>query len=162
VGNWGSDGFRGNKISLSTLEGIIEEFPSGLKQAMFAAASTKVIRRSTWDGCAMNAAGFEVGKQGSVDNVQAAAKTFGVTPNQVSIFIRCWDSLEGSDESCTQFLRDSIEKAGLFTEPGRKPPRIIRVKVYEDQQKKLREQFDTLMGANMIADTELALDLLSA
>jgi hypothetical protein len=162
VGNWGSDNFLGNKVSPSTLEEVIEGFPSGLKQAMFAAASNKVIRRGTWTGCAMNAAGMEVGKKDSVQSIEEAAEAFKVTKAQVQLFIRCWDSLEGSDEYCTTFLRNSIEKAGLFTEPGHKAPRIIRVKVYEDQQKKLREQFDTLMEANMIPDKELALEILTA
>lgn len=160
MGNWGSDNFLGNKVGASSLEGIINEFPSGLKQAMFAAASTKVIKRQTWDGCALNAAGFEVGKNNQVSSISTAAQAFGITQSQVGIFIRCWDSLPGTDEECTIKLREMIEKAGLFTEPGQKPPRIIRVKVYENQQKKLREQFDTLMEMNAVPDTDVALDLL--
>ena len=71
MGNWGVDSVLGNVTSPDTLQQIIEEFPSGLKQAMFAAASRDTIRRGTWNGCAMNAAGFQVGKLGSVSSVQS-------------------------------------------------------------------------------------------
>lgn len=157
MGNWGADNFSG---SVGTLEDIVGEFPSGLKQAMFAAASTRIIQRSTWNGCALNAAGMEVGKQGSVSSLKAASEAFGITQAQAGIFICHWDSLSGSDEEATQHLCTILERVGLFSEPGQRPPRIIRKKVYENEQKKLREEFNSLMESNSVPDMDLANDLL--
>ena len=165
MGNWSSDGFKKSKLigttpGERTLQDLIGEFPVTLKQAMFSAASHGPIRRGTWTNCALNAAGVELNK--AVASTETAEKVFGITQAQASLFISCWDRMAGSDEECTTKLREMIEQEGLFRNPGEKVPRIIRVKVYEDQQKKLREQFDTLMEANMIPDTELALELLTA
>jgi hypothetical protein len=163
VSNWGSDGFKkvlGNTPDERTLQDLIGEFPVKLKQAMFSAASHGPIRRGTWTGCALNAAGVELEK--AVYSPETASETFGITHAQAVLFIECWDRMDGSNEECTEKLREMIEQEGLFRNPGEKVPRIIRVKVYEDQQKKLREQFDMLMVANMIPDTEAALDLLTA
>jgi hypothetical protein len=159
MGNWGAENFHQNNSK--TLEGIIAEFPSGLKQAMFAAASTRVIKRMTWNGCALNAAGMEIGRNDSVKSLEKAAETFGITKAQAGIFIRNWDTLEGTDEEATQHLRFLLEKVGLFSEPGQRPPKfVVRKKVYENQQKKLREEFDSLMEANEVPDVDLALDIL--
>lgn len=164
ISNWGDKKHYYRK-SYNPTRGVslcdtIENFPSKLKQAMFAAASRGVIKRGTWNGCAFNAAGMEVGHGKAVNSFEKAARTFGVTTASVEQFIGIWDSMKGTDEDCTQTLRTCIEKAGLFIEPGQKAPRIIRVKVYEDQQKKMREQFDTLMEANMIEGADLMEDLL--
>jgi len=166
VSNWGSvkhvaNPWRDHTTGVSLCD-TITNFPSGLKQAMFAAVSTRIIRRKTWNGCALNAAGMEVGKEGSVSSIEVAAKTFGITQAAVKQFINIWDALPGTDEMANATLRDCIEKAGLFVEPGQKMPRIIRVKVYEDQQKKLREQFDSLMEANMIDGTDVMEQLLTS
>ena len=163
VSNWGSGNF--NKSYFSHTKGVslcntVEQFPSGLKQAMFAAASRGPIMRGTWNGCAFNAAGMEVGKQDSVTSFAVAADTFKCAIAQVKQFIILWDSMPGTNEHCTEVLRTCIEKAGLFSEPGQKAPRIIKLKVYEDQQKKMREQFDTLMEANLIEGTDLMAELL--
>src|SRR5689334_14400274 len=86
ISNWGSGNFR---VFRDHTKGVslcdtIENFPSGLKQAMFAAASTRLIKRKTWNGCAFNAAGVEVGKNDSVQSIDVAAKTFGVTQAAVT------------------------------------------------------------------------------
>lgn len=158
MGNWGAENFSGGTVG--TLEEIVGEFPSGLKQAMFAAASNRIIARGSWNGCAMNAAGMEIGKQGSVRSLQAASKAFGITKSQVGIFIQHWNTLPGTDEEATQHLRTILEKVGLFSEPGQRPPRIIRKKVYENEQKKLQEEFDSLMASNEVPNMEMAADLL--
>jgi hypothetical protein len=163
MGVWGSENFTDTyKISHSpqTFEDIISQFPSGLKQAMFAAASHTTIARSTWNGCALNAAGMEVGKQDDVRSFEAAAKAFNITYALAKMFVVAWDSMRGSDVECTGILRDTIEKVGLFSEPGDKPPRIIRRKVYESQQAQLHKQFQTLMESNSVPDTDVALELL--
>jgi hypothetical protein len=164
MGNWGSENFTvlGNSVKPGKLEEIIEEFPSGLKQAMFAAASHGIIKRHTWNGCALNAAGIEVGSPKEVRSFLTAAKAFNITASQAKLFVAFWDAMPGSDEHCTNFLRETIEKVGLFSEPGQKPPRILKKKVYESQQTQLRNQFETLMAANQVPDVEFALELLGA
>lgn len=162
MSNWGASLFKQERKlneSEQYLFDLINEHPAKLKQAMFSAASKGPIFRHSWNGCAMNAAGGQVQKE--VFSAQDASEAFGISRAQVGLFIEHWDSLEGSDELVTALLREMIERSGLFTEPGEHTPRIISVKIYENQQKKLREQFDSLMLANMIPDTEIALDLLT-
>jgi hypothetical protein len=162
VGNWGSDGMSRtlyNRNQLETLEDSLNEFPAKLKQAMFSAASRGTLKRRTWNNCAFNGAGTEIEDYG-VRSVDLAAKAFNITPARVTVFIRAWDKLPGTDEYCTQTLRMLIEKVGLFTEPGERQPRIMVRKVYENQQKKLRDQFETIMTANLIPDEDIALSVL--
>jgi hypothetical protein len=163
VGNWGSNYFGGSRSQDQVFQDVVDKFPSGLKQAIFAATSRTTIKRRTWDGCALNAAGFEVGKQGSVDNMAAASATFGVSQGLVATFIDHWDHLPGTDEVCTQKLRTMIETAGLFSGPRTKRrTRTVQSRVYKEQQRVLREQFDVLVENNMIPDEELALEILTA
>lgn len=158
MGNWGAgfseasyNRYRNNKgVSLCD---TIEAFPAKLKQAMFSAATHGTLRRGTWNNCAFNGAGKEVGSA-NISSTMAASRVFGVTKAAVQQFITIWDKMPGDDAHCNGILRECIEKAGLFDEPGTRPPRIIKVKVYEDQQKKLREQFDALMEANMVPDVD--------
>lgn len=157
-GNWGSENFAGT-FGDSDLQSVINEFPVGLKQAMFAAASRTTIKRKTWNNCAMNAAGFEVGKQGSVQSLRAASETFGIPESLVSRFIQKWDKLQGTDEDCTIKLREMIERSGLFNEPevpGKKPTRIVSVTVY----KQLREELDILIEQNEVPDEDMAVSIL--
>lgn len=163
MGVWGSDGFTDRYHRQHTpevLEDIIQEFPSGLKQAMFAAASRTTIARNTWNGCALNAAGIEVGKSENISSFAAASKAFGITQALAQMFVHCWDNMKGTDEECTQILRDTITKVGLFVEPGHKPPRVIKKKVFESQQAQLQKQFEALMESNSVPDTDVAMDLL--
>jgi len=88
--------------------------PKG-KQALYAAANSGALKRRTWDGCAFNQAGNLLGE--SVQSRRRAAQVFDTTPAVVSHFISVWDQLPGSNEACTQLLRDAIEEVGLFTEP---------------------------------------------
>jgi hypothetical protein len=163
VGNWGSNYFGGSRSQDQLFQDVVDKFPAGLKQAIFAATSRTTIKRRTWDGCALNAAGFEVGKQGSVDNMEAASKAFGIDQGLVALFITKWDSLPGTDESCTQKLREVIEKAGLFSGPRtRRRTRTVQSRVFKEQERVLREQFDVLVENNMIPDEELALEILTA
>ena len=73
------------------------------------------LKRRTWDGCAFNQAGNLLGE--SVQSRRRAAQVFDTTPGVVSHFISVWDQLPGSNEGCTQLLRDAIEEVGLFTDP---------------------------------------------
>ena len=88
--------------------------PKG-KQSLYAAANSGALKRRTWDGCAFNLAGNLLGE--SVQSRRRAAQVFDTMPTVVSHFISVWDQLPGSNEACTQLLRDAIEEVGLFTEP---------------------------------------------
>lgn len=158
MSQWGSKNFNTKPFGVG-LQDIVADFPSGLKQAMYAAANKGSLKRGTWNNCAFDAAANNTLRQAG-NPLYKAAEMFKVSPAMVSTFINHWDRMVGSDEECTQKLRDAIEQAGLFSEPGQKPPRIIKMKVYEDQQKKLREQFDSLMEANMIEGTDVMEELL--
>jgi hypothetical protein len=158
MGNWGSDNFAGSTTTNGGLQGVIDQFPAGLKQAMFAAASRTTIKRKNWNGCAMNAAGIEVGKSDSVKSLEAAAEAFHISTDLVQKFISRWDAMMGTDEECTQKLREMIEKAGLFNEPGSKKheARIVSVTVY----KQLRAELDELIETHQVPDEDVALSVL--
>lgn len=160
MGNWGS----------FELEDLIAEFPVRLKQAMYAAANKGTIRRGTWDHCALNAAdkmmklGVENFSRGQtpdfVHSTKMASQAFGITNAQASHFIRIWDSRGGTDEQCTEYLKECILKAGLFTEPGSKLPRIVTKRVYTSEETKVQEEFFRMMEANEVPDIDVAIDLL--
>jgi hypothetical protein len=156
VGNWGSENFTGS--TSGSLQEVIDQFPVGLKQAMFAAASRTTIKRRNWNGCAMNAAGFEVGKSDSVQSISSAADAFNVSHDLVQRFITRWDSMTGTDEECTQKLRGMIEESGLFTEPASKKrgSRVVSVTVY----KQLREELEGLIERNEVPDEDIAVSIL--
>lgn len=169
MGNWGSDLFRSNSnpeikraIKRSPeianfYKTIDDNFSSGLKQAMFAAASRGNISRGTWSGCAFNEAGRTVSRV--VLSMESAMEAFGLSLIQVELFIRQWDSLEGTDEACTKLLQGLLEKSGLFRNPGDSRANIFSRKVYVAQDKLWRE-FDALREANMVPHEEAAHKLL--
>ena len=141
------------------MQEIIDQFPVGLKQAMFAAASRTTIKRRSWNGCAMNAAGFEVGKSDSVQSISSAADAFNVSGELVSRFISRWDTMTGTDEECTQKLRSMIEESGLFTDPSsskKHATRVVSVTVY----KQLREELEGLIERNEVPDEDIAVSIL--
>ena len=98
------------------------------KQALYAAANSGALKRRTWDGCAFNQAGNLLGE--SVQSRRRAAQVFDTTPAVVSHFISVWDQLPGSNEGCTQILRDAIEEVGLFTEPEATRQRTLTASVW--------------------------------
>jgi hypothetical protein len=152
VGNWGSDLFGKKDTEPRNLQEILDKFPPKLKQAMFAAASRTTIKRATWNGCALNAAGFEVGKANEVNCLENAAAAFDVPYELVQKFITEWDGMYGTDEECTQRLREMIEKAGLFRKPG-----TFNLRVFEATR---REEFDHLFKNNMVPDESVAISIL--
>lgn len=147
----------GNWTGTPELEDMIAEFPSKLKKAIYAAASKGTISRKTWDGCAFNAASLisqaEVTAAQSVDSASVA---FNLTPTQVKNFILAWDNLNGTDEECTNHLKDQILKAGLFSEPGQNLPRWVRKRVFTGQATKDRIEFERMMVENAIEDIDVA------
>ena len=159
AGQWGASEFATSTSTPSSLQSVVDQFPSKLKQAMLAAASRQLIRRRNWNGCAMNAAGFEVGKTDSVQNISSAAEAFGVSSDLVSKFIQIWDGLWGTDEECTETLRNTIIKAGLFNEPEtgkRKATRIVSVTVFKQKMAEYEDKFENFQ----IPDEDVALDIL--
>lgn len=113
------------------------------KQAMYAAASARTIRQGTWNGCAFNQAGVEIGN-GQVSSVSAAAEAFGCTMKAVSAFIQAWDSMPERGDEATGILRETLEEVGLFNEPTR-AIRIIRTVEWKSEQTKLVEEFRAQM-----------------
>src|SRR4051794_4414055 len=92
--------------------------PKG-KQAIYAATNEGTLKRRSWNGCAFNQAGLLLGE--TITGRRQAAKVVGTTPQVVSRFISVWDQLRGSDQQCTELLRDAILTVGLFTEPVPRP-----------------------------------------
>lgn len=156
TGEWGASNFR--KTFRIGLYDVIAEFPPSLKQAMYAAANKGIIHRHTWNDCGLNAAGKELNIQG-VASFEKASRAFGITVAQAKWFVKLWDGMQGSDELCTETLKDTILRVGLFTEPGKLEPRIIRKRVFESQVK-VDAEFEKIVEANEVPYTEEASELL--
>lgn len=84
------------------------------RRALYAAANAGLLRRGTWNGCALNRAGMAAGAP--VRSRGEAALAFGTTPEAVRRFIEVWDLLWGTNRHCTQLLREALEHVGLFDE----------------------------------------------
>lgn len=159
----------------NTLEEAIAELNDAARQAFYTAASKRTIKRGTWNGCAFNAAGEEVGQV--VRSTVTAAKAFGVSPTVVSNFISAWDSSTSrfkTDEEATAFLIKCIDEAGLhkdaieeeklkqtgsFSTGYKRLKKVFRVTVYESletKMKKFEEQFEN----DTVPHTDLAEQLL--
>lgn len=122
------------------LVSVVRPLPPTARQAMFAAAEKDLIMRKTWDGCAWNAAAQEAAGV-NARSFEAAADVFGCSPHQVESFIRVWDSLKGTDESCTKLLKEAIEQVGLNTEVGvNKAVRVIRGYAYKSLDTQFKEE----------------------
>ncbi|MGH8997853.1 MAG: hypothetical protein ACRDY7_00495 [Acidimicrobiia bacterium] len=96
------------------------------RRALYAAASGGVLRRGSWDGCALNLAGASVGLP--VRSRGEAACAFDTSPEAVRQFIEVWDRLWGSNRYCTELLRDAVEYAGLVGEGdngGKRLPALV-------------------------------------
>lgn len=115
--------------------------PSSAKKAMYAAASSRKIRQGSWDGCAFNAGGIEIGDQ-NVTSFQAAAEAFKCSVKVVTAFISAWDGLVAEDP--TGILRETLEDVGLFHEPTR-AFKIVRTVEWKSEQSKLVEAFNAEM-----------------
>ena len=113
--------------------------PAKAKQAMYAAASARTIKQGTWDGCAFNAGGIEVGNQ-NVNSTHAAAAAFDCPIKVVSAFIQAWDGLPERGDKATGVLRETLEEVGLFNEPTR-AIRIVRTVEWKSEQTQLVEAF---------------------
>jgi hypothetical protein len=165
MGSWQSRSWGVNELGSvpSSLDSVVGKLNPAAKQAMYAAANKGLIARKTWDGCAFNAGGLEVGK--NVSSYLAASQAFGLDQQVVENFIYCWDGLPGSDYEATEALKEAILKAGLFTEPNEsKGRRILRETVYKSFETKQREAFESLVADLDMDDVdhELVQDIHSA
>lgn len=125
------------------------------KQAFYAAAASRTIKRGTWNGCAFNAGGEEIGIVG-VKNYQAAAAAFDLPVKSVMNFIAQWDQLPGNDEACNQRLRETIAKVGLFSPRGVFRLRSLVFKAQETEKEvAIFEQIDRYVSDPDITDDEL-------
>ena len=93
---------------------VVRPFPASGRRALYAAANSGLLRRGSWNGCALNRAGVEVGLP--VRSRGEAAYALGASPDAVRGFLEVWDRLWGSNRRCTQLLRDALEHVGLFAE----------------------------------------------
>ncbi len=93
---------------------VVRQFPARGRRALYAAANAGLLRRGSWDGCALNRAGTAVGLE--VRSRGEAAYALDTTPEVARQFVEVWDRLWGSNRRCTQMLRDAIEHAGFFDE----------------------------------------------
>jgi hypothetical protein len=161
MSKWGSEGFA----SGSNLEASIRLLNPKAKQAMYGAARAKTIHKGSWNGCAFNAAGMQVG--GSINehitSIDRAAEVFGVSQNVVQKFISAWDKLPGSDEESTQELIHTLEKVGLFSEASEtRLARKIRVTLYKSLESELRDQLEEAFENESIEGVCEARELLFA
>jgi hypothetical protein len=149
--DWGAGNF-GKGGNVSTLEGVVRQLNPAAKQAMYGAANKGLIRRGTWDGCAFNAGGVEVGNN-NVGSTFAAAQQFNLPSSTVTRFIEIWDSTNGTDEECTERLKAAILDAGLFTEANEsKGRRVLRQTIYKSQETQLREKFEAEVASLDMSD----------
>jgi hypothetical protein len=98
------------------LVAVVEPFDHRTRQLLYAATNTGDLRRSTWNGCALNRAAAEL--ELTVKSRGAAARAFGTSRRAVSDFIAVWDGHRGSDDECTEALRDALLQVGLFPTTG--------------------------------------------
>lgn len=155
--NWGEGNFR--QRGDSSFEGIVQQLPPNVKQAMYAAANRDLIKRATWNGCAFNAGSLEVATEKDeclAVSVSSAAQFFNIEPELVTKFIQSWDVLPGTDEECTARLKKAILDAGLFAEPGEsKGRRVLRTTVWKSEETRMREKFEEMVeGLDLEASAE--------
>lgn len=158
MNEWGATNFKSSPNFQVTMFDVIKDFSPSLKQAMFAAANKGVIRRGTWNNCGLNAAGKELEIAG-IASIEAAAKAFGISPAIATKFIQIWDAMPGTNEECTEWLKEQILAVGLFTTPLDVLPRIIRRKTFVAQTTE-EVEFEQLMNDNQVFGTELAEQIL--
>lgn len=162
VGKWGFSVPPSVANQSTPLGAAIAQLNSKAKQAMFAAASHRTIRRGTWNGCAFNAAGAEEGSS-EVISVARAAEAFGCSPKTVKRFIHAWDATSGdmTDQEATNYLKTLLSQ-DLFSDPEeykKHQKEIGSFVVYESletRMKKFEEQFET----DTVPLTDEALELL--
>jgi hypothetical protein len=137
--------------SASGLKDVVSKFPPNLKQAMYAAATKYDLKRGTWNGCAFNEAGYEVG--GEATSTASAAEVFGISTGLVTEFINTWDADTRTDRERTAYLKDLLLEVGLTTpvEVEGKKVTVFSSTVFKGTQSKFIEELESV---NSLADLE--------
>lgn len=165
--DWGVQNFRrtnGNARATSLVDAITPLSPRA-KQAMYAAAEKNLIVRRSWNGCAWNMAGQEVGAE--VKSAYAAHDVFGDSSSLVTRFIHYWDNMHGTDEECTAKLREALLEVGLTSQPEIKGNdkslrRSVTLVLHESEETKFKKEFEEIMEDMDLPewnDNQKALDL---
>lgn len=165
MGKWGSDQFilTVDFQSHGDLFDAIKSLNAKARQAFYGAAMRKgEIAQGTWDGCAFNAGGQEIGDS-FVNSVAAAASSFGLTPYVVSRFIQAWDKFRSKDEKTpTQHLMEMIEKIGLFEDNPSVKITTFTYRVYTSEETKAIEELRAEIDSGAFLDgMQEACDLLT-
>lgn len=142
------------KFGLTPFENSVRWLTPKAKQAFYAAAASRTIKRGTWNGCAFNAGGAELGVN-NVSSVGKAAEVFEMPAKSVSNFIRQWDGLKGSDEDANRRLREAIEKVGLFSPRGVLRLRTLAFTAQDEVEQAAFETIDSLVSNPEITDEQL-------
>jgi hypothetical protein len=141
MGRWGSPEARNNP-----LVAVIEPMPQRAKEAMYGATRRRMIRRGTWNGCAWNQAGAQVGK--SVSSTTAAAQVFGCDASIVSRFISVWDRLQyTTNTDANRLLVEALERCLSGQEPHSRVGQTFASTVFKGTQHTVDEQFDKIVQA---------------
>lgn len=103
-----------NRGHVHSLKGAIDRLSPKAKQAFYAASLSGPIHRGTWNGCAFNVGGKEIGND--VYSIETAAIVFEMKPVDVSNFISYWDNFRHdlSNVDATDLLRDYLLESGLY------------------------------------------------
>ena len=103
-----------NRGHVNSLKGAVNRLSPKAKQAFYAAALSGPINRGTWNGCAFNAAGEDMGRH--VRSYIAAAELFEMSIGGVKEFIYYWDNFRHdlSNTDATDLLKDYLLESGLY------------------------------------------------
>lgn len=160
VGKWGFKSPVGSitHASQADLAKAVSALNVQTKQAMYAAATKRSIKRGTWSGCAFNAAGHEVGQQVSMTG--KASEVFGLPEHVVSRFIMAWDRTVNNmtEEQANELLKQLLTDSNLHTDEYEKLE-PAEFKVYESMESKIAK-FEEQMATDSVPLTDEALELL--
>lgn len=160
VGKWGFKSPVGSIThgSAMNLARAVAALNVQTKQAMFAAATKRSIKRGTWSGCAFNAAGIEENR--AVSTTIQAAQVFGLPEHVVSRFIMAWDQTvrNMSEAEANELLKNLLTDSNLHEDDYEKLE-PAEFKVYESMESKIAK-FEQQLAEDSVPLTEEALELL--
>lgn len=89
---------------------VVRSLSPPARQALLQAANQGILRRGSWQGCALNLAGAAVGTP--VRSRGEAACVFSTGADEVRRFIEVWDAIWGTNRYCTELLRRALIHVG--------------------------------------------------
>jgi hypothetical protein len=92
----------------STPHKVIASLSTTAKESMLAAAKKHNFAKSTWNGCAFNAASQEDGQ--NIQGTKPTAEYFGMAPVEVSAFIGWWDSSPCTTKELVTAIETSLRE----------------------------------------------------